>query len=161
MLISAIVAMAENRVIGAQNKLPWHLPADLSHFKAVTMGKPILMGRRTYDSIGRALPGRCNVIITRNPDFQAPGCVVANSIECALESVAYSDEVFIIGGALLYEHMLSRIQRLYITQIHQQFDGDAFFPELAPAEWKRISCEEHLADAKNPYPYSFTVLERI
>jgi dihydrofolate reductase len=161
MRISAIVAMSENRVIGLHNKLPWHLPADLQHFKSVTMGKPILMGRRTYDSIGKPLPGRCNVVITRDPSFQAPGCVVANSIECALQSVGYSDEVFIIGGALLFEHMLPRIQCLHLTQIHHEFEGDTFFPELNMQEWKRVAAEDYLPDKKNLYAYSFLKLERV
>jgi dihydrofolate reductase len=160
MRISAICAMSENRVIGNHNQLPWHLPADLRHFKKITLGKPILLGRKTYESIGRPLPDRCNVVITRDVHFQAPGCLVVNSIEHALEAVAYSDEVFIIGGALLYHQTLSLIQRLYMTIIHQYFDGDAFFPEINLQEWseiERVTCQ---ADDNNPYSYSFIVLDR-
>ena len=160
MHVSAIVAMSENRVIGKQNQLPWHLPADLQHFKKVTMGKPILMGRKTYQSIGRPLPGRCNVIITHDTAFKAPGCIVANSIDTALASVAYSDEVFVIGGALLYQHMLPHIQRIYLTIIHHEFAGDAYFPMLNPTEWHETARDDHLSDDKNPYAFSFIVLER-
>ena len=130
MRISIIVAMSENRVIGKDNQLPWHLPADLHHFKSLTMGKPILMGRKTHKSIGRVLPGRCNVVITHDKNFQACGCVVANSIRTALAAVSYSDEVFVIGGALLYEQMLSMAQRIYLTIVHHEFEGDVFFPNL-------------------------------
>ncbi|MDR3478067.1 MAG: dihydrofolate reductase [Gammaproteobacteria bacterium] len=161
MRIVAIAAMSENRVIGSHNKLPWHLPADLHHFKALTMDKPILMGRRTYDSIGRALPGRCNIVITREAGFHAPGCVVANSIEGALDAAAYSEEIFIIGGALLYEHMLPRIQRLYLTIVHHKFEGDAFFPELNMKEWKETHREDCEADETNPFSYSFITLDRV
>lgn len=161
MRIAAIAAMSENRVIGRHNKLPWHLPADLKHFKTITMDKPILMGRKTYDSIGRALPGRCNIVITRDPSFQAPGCVVANSIECALEAASYSEEIIIIGGALLYEHMLPRTQRIYMTIIHHEFEGDTFFPALNMMEWQEREREVHQADEENPYAYSFIILDRV
>jgi dihydrofolate reductase len=160
MLISAIVAMSENRVIGKNNQLPWHLPADLQHFKKITMDKPILMGRKTFQSIGRVLPGRCNVIITRDENLQAPGAVVANSIETALSSVGYSSEIFFIGGAALFQQILPKVQRLYITIIHHQFEGDVFFPELNPLEWVEIEKKFHKADAENIYSYSFIVLDR-
>ncbi len=160
MLISAIVAMSENRVIGKDNQMPWHLPADLRHFKTITMGKPILMGRKTYQSIGHPLPGRCNVIITHDTAFQAPGCVIANSIETALASVSYSDEVFIIGGAILFQQMLSRVQRLYLTIVHHEFVGDAYFPEINLAEWRELDRTDHQADAENKYAYSFLTLEQ-
>ncbi len=161
MLISGIVAMAQNRVIGKQNQLPWHLPADLKHFKDVTMGKPILMGRKTYDSIGRALPGRCNVIITRDNSLSAPGCIVANSIETALTSVAYEDEVFVIGGAALFQQMLDRIQRFYFTIIHEDIDGDVSFPEIDLKQWQEVSREKFSADQHNPYSFSFVMMDRI
>jgi dihydrofolate reductase len=160
MRISAICAMSENRVIGNQNKLPWHLPADLQHFKKVTLGKPILLGRKTYESIGRPLPDRCNVVITRDMQFQAPGCLVVNSIEHALKAVAYSDEVFIIGGALLYHQTLAMTQRLYLTLIHQDFEGDTFFPDISLQEWAETERIHHEADDKNPYAYSFIVLDK-
>jgi dihydrofolate reductase len=161
MRIAAIVAMSDNRVIGNGNKLPWHLPADLAHFKKITMGKPIIMGRKTYESIGRPLPGRCNIIITRDPSFQANGCVVCNSVECALEAAGYSEEIYIIGGSLIYESMFPRIERIYMTRVHQNFEGDALFPELIKTEWKETAVEEHAADEKNPIAFSFSILDRV
>lgn len=160
MRISAICAMSENRVIGNHNQLPWHLPADLRHFKKLTLGKPILLGRKTYESIGHVLPERCNLVITRDVNFQAPGCVVVNSIEHALEAARYSEEVFIIGGALLFQQTLSLIQRFYITIIHHSFEGDTYFPEINMDEWaetERIDCQ---SDDENKYPYSFITLDR-
>jgi dihydrofolate reductase len=161
MRIAAIVAMSENRVIGNHNKLPWHLPADLAHFKAITMGKPIIMGRKTYESIGRPLPGRCNIVISRDPGFQAAGCVVANSTECALEAAGYSEEIYIIGGSLIYENMFPRIERIYLTLVHKDYEGDALFPELKKEEWRESSVEEFAADERNPVAYSFSILDRI
>jgi len=160
MRISAIAAMSENRVIGLNNQMPWHLPADLKHFKTITLGYPILMGRKTFDSIGRPLPDRCNVVITRDVDFVAPGCVTANSIDTALSAVSYSNEIFVIGGAALFQQMLPQISRLYLTVIHHEFQGDTFFPEINPAEWNKLSHEDHVADGENAYAYSFLVLER-
>lgn len=160
MRISAIVAMDQNRLIGNNNQLPWYLPADLRHFKKITMGSPILMGRKTFESIGKALPGRCNVVITRDVNFDAPGCVTANSIETALSSVNYSPEIFVIGGSALLEQMLPRIERLYLTLIHHQFKGDVFFPEINLSEWKEIQREDCQADDENKYDYSFLVLEK-
>ncbi len=161
MRISAICAMSENHVIGKNNQLPWHLPADLMHFKKITLGNPIVMGRKTYESIGQPLPGRCNVVITSNMDYHAPGCVVVHSIKEALTTTKDNDEIFIIGGASLYQEMLPLTQRLYITLIHQQIEGDTFFPEFNKAEWQEIECVDHDVDAKNNYPYSFIILDRI
>ena len=161
MYLSAIVAMSENRAIGRDNKLLWHLPADLQYFKKTTMGKPVLMGRKTYQSIGRALPGRTNIVITRDAAFAAPGCIVAESIETALDALSFSEEVFIIGGAQLFEQLLPRTERLYLTLVHHYFDGDTFFPELNNKEWRELERTDHAADEKNPYAYSFIVLERI
>lgn len=160
MHIAAIVAISENAVMGKNNQLPWHLPADLQHFKKITMGKPILMGRKTFDSIGRVLPGRCNVIVTRDEAFQAPGCVVATSIDTALASVSYCDEIFVIGGAALFQQMLPMVDRLYLTIIHHEFDGDTFFPEINLAEWQETEREDHLPDEVNRYSYSFITLEK-
>ena len=160
MRISAICAMSENHVIGKNNQLPWHLPADLAHFKKITWGKPILMGRKTYESIGRPLPGRCNVIITSNNDYQAAGCIIVHSIEQALEATKENDEIFIIGGALLYQKTLPLIQRLYVTLIHQHIEGDTFFPELKQEEWQEVERMDHDADS-NSFSYSFIVLDRI
>lgn len=159
-VISGIVAVSENQVIGKDNQLPWHLPADLQHFKTITMGRPILMGRKTYESIGKPLPGRCNVIITSDESYQAPGCVIANSIATAFDAVSYSEEVFVIGGAGLFQQVLPQIQRLYLTLIHHQFEGDTFFPEIDWSEWAEIKHENHKPDADNKYAYSFLTLHR-
>ena len=162
LILSAIVAMAENRVIGKNNQLPWHLPADLNHFKAITSGHPILMGRKTYESIGKPLPNRTNIIITRDNGYLAPGCVVVTSIEAALQqaSAENSDEMFIIGGAEVYRQLWPHIQRIYLTLVHQEFEGDAFFPELNRNEWKQIHYETYPANEKNPYPYTFLRLDK-
>jgi dihydrofolate reductase len=155
--------MAENRVIGANNQLPWHLPADLRHFKSITTGHPILMGRKTYESIGRPLPNRTNFVMTRDASFQAPGCIVVPSLEDAIEQALplSSSELFIIGGATVYQQALPLIQRLYLTVVHHAFAGDAFFPDLDKSEWKEIEHHEHPADEQNPYAYSFLVWSRI
>jgi dihydrofolate reductase len=160
MRIEGIVAMSENRVIGYRKKMPWHLPADLKHFKDITMGKPILMGRTTYESIGKPLNGRCNIVITRDVEFKAPGCVITNSISTALEAASYSDKLLVIGGASLYEHMLPQMQRLYLTIIHHDFAGDTHFPELNMKEWDEHERCEHKADEKNPFAYTFLTLDR-
>lgn len=161
MLIQAIVAMSENRVIGRDNQLPWHLPADLRHFKQITLGSPIVMGRNTFLSIGRPLPGRRNIIISRNPDFQAAGCEVFHSVDEALAALATHPAIFIIGGAQLYQTLLPSTDRLHLTLIHENFEGDAFFPEIDSSEWQEMVREKHGADAENPYSYSFITLERI
>ncbi|HEY9198443.1 MAG TPA: type 3 dihydrofolate reductase [Gammaproteobacteria bacterium] len=161
MLISLIVAMDRNRLIGRGNALPWRLPADLRHFKAVTMGKPILMGRKTYESIGRPLPGRHNIVISRNPAFSAPGCTSAASLEAALAAAGEAAEVMVIGGAQLYAEALPRAQRIYLTRIDAGFDGDAWFPPLEADVWRECQRAEHAPDDDNPYPYTFLVLERI
>jgi len=161
MRISAIVAMAENRVIGRDNQLPWRLPADLRHFKELTLGKPILMGRKTHESIGRVLPGRRNIIMTRNRDYQAPGTERVHSLAEVFKTLLPTDELMLIGGAELYRELLPQVGRLYLTQVHADVKGDSYFPELNPAEWKELSREEHAADAENEYPYSFMVWERI
>jgi len=160
MRIEIIVAMSENRVIGYRKKMPWHMPADLKHFKDITMGKPILMGRTTYESIGKPLPGRCNIVITRDVEFRAPGCVITNSIDCALEAASYSDKLLVIGGASLYEHMLPRAKRIYLTVIHHDFPGDTHFPEINKDEWVEHEHTNHPADEKNPFAYSFITLDK-
>jgi dihydrofolate reductase len=160
MKISLIVAMDRNRLIGRGNALPWHLPAELQHFKALTLGKPILMGRKTYESIGRPLPGRHNIVISRNPDFSAPGCTVVASVEAALAAAGDVEEVMVIGGAQLYAELLPRAQRIYLTRIEAEFDGDAWFPPLADATWQEVACSTQAADERNPYSYSFVTLER-
>jgi len=161
MKISIVVAMAANRVIGNNNRLPWHLPADLKHFKQTTMGKPILMGRKTWESIGRALPGRTNIVITRDENYAAPGCVVVHSIEAAMQAAQQQDEVMVIGGAEFYRQVLPRADTIYLTRIHQDFEGDAFFPELDEAGWQEVARVDCDADDRNPYAYSFIRLDRV
>ncbi|MDR3490622.1 MAG: dihydrofolate reductase [Gammaproteobacteria bacterium] len=161
MRISAVIARSENNVIGLNNKLPWHMPADLKHFKQLTLGKPILMGRKTYESIGKPLPGRQNIILTQDKNFSAPNCTVVHSIAEAVKAAEGNDELCVIGGAQLFESMLGQIQTLYLTVIHADFDGDAYFPLLNPVEWHEIQRETFPADESNPYSYSFITLLRI
>jgi dihydrofolate reductase len=164
--IAMIVAMAQNRVIGRDNQLPWHLPNDLKYFKATTMGKPIVMGRKTYESIGKPLPGRPNVVVTTNEGFAADGVSVAHSVSEALvksTQMAQSggaSEVMVIGGAQLYREMLPQAKRLYLTLVHDDVPGDAYFPELDFSRWQQVSRKDFWADGPNPYNYSFTVFER-
>ncbi len=153
--LSIICAMDENRLIGNKNALPWHLPADLAYFKKTTLHKPILMGRKTYESIGRPLPGRRNIIITRNPDYHQPGCESVASIDAALALVDDQVEAMLIGGASLYDQTINLAQTLYITEIHGQFEGDAWFPEIDSKRWKEIWREDNPANDLNQIPYSF------
>ena len=160
MLVSIIAAMDRNRLIGNKNQLPWHLPADLAHFKQVTMGKPIIMGRKTYESIGRALPGRTNIVLTRSPDFNAKGVLIANTLQQALDYVAAEEEVMIIGGSTIYELALPRTDRLYLTCVESTYEGDAWFPEFDLEQWHIIASEEHTADEKNTSDYRFVTYAR-
>jgi dihydrofolate reductase len=164
-MVSIIVAMTKNRMIGKDNDFPWHLSDDLKRFKKLTMGHTIIMGRNTYDHllarIGRMLPGRTSVVVTRNPDFSTNDATVAHSIKEALRlSHADTEEVFVIGGAQLQSSMLPYADRLYLTQIDVELEGDAFFPEIDPTQWKEISHEPHAQDEKNDYPFSFVTLEK-
>ena len=160
MSISLIVAVAEQGVIGQENALPWRLPGDLKRFKALTMGKPIIMGRKTFDSIGRPLPGRTNIVITRQSGLQLPGCVVLGSLSEALSSV-HADEYMVIGGAEIYRQVLPLAQRVYLTQVHANISGDAFFPALEPTQWHETYREDVPADEQNQYAHSFITLERV
>jgi dihydrofolate reductase len=160
MRLSIIVAMDDNQLIGKDNALPWHLPADLGYFKKTTTGKTVLMGRKTYESIGRPLPNRRNVVVSRNTDFQAEGCEVVGSIEAALDLAKDDDEVMVMGGASFYEQMLPSADRLYITQIEGEHEGDAYFPKFNRSEFSEISRESHIPDEKNQHTYHFTILER-
>lgn len=162
MKISMIAAMAHDRVIGKDNQMPWHLPADLAHFKRVTLGKPVLMGRKTFESIGRPLPGRRNLVISRNPGYQAEGIEVVGSVEAALALLAGSsvEELMVIGGGHLYAEMLPSADCLYLTQIDLAVEGDTRFPAFDDGQWQRIECESHPADEKNPHPYSFETWQR-
>jgi dihydrofolate reductase len=149
--LSLIWAMDQNRLIGNKNSLPWHLPADLAFFKRTTMGKPIVMGRKTFDSIGRPLPGRQNIVITRDSTFSAEGCDIANGIEEAMSLVSAEErEVMLIGGASLYLQTLEQADTLHLTQIHHAFSGDTWFPEINMTEWSEAYREDFDADEKNP-----------
>jgi dihydrofolate reductase len=152
--LSLIWAMDSNRLIGNANALPWYLPADLAFFKRTTLGKPILMGRKTYQSIGKPLPGRRNIVITRDPGFCAAGCDIATGIDEALRLCADAEEVMLIGGASLYEQTIDRASKLYITRIHGEFEGDTWFPEFNIDAWNIESREDFDADQANPYSYS-------
>lgn len=168
MRLAMIAAQSENRVIGTNNKLPWYLPEDLKYFKRVTLGKPIIMGRKTFESIGRPLPGRTNIVITRNPDWHHSGaCVRAvHSLQAAVElaeSLALIngfEESVIIGGAEIYALALPRADRIYLTQVHAEVQGDAYFPALDDAQWQEVAREDFTAIEPNPYDYSFIVLNR-
>ena len=160
MLISLIAAMAHERVIGKGNAMPWHLPADLRHFKSVTLGKPVVMGRRTFESIGRPLPGRRNLVISRNPQWQADGVEVAASLDEALSLLSGSDEVMIIGGGQLYAEALPRADRLYLTHIELVVAGDTYFPDYSLYNWCELEKTSHQPDEKNPYGYTFVTLAR-
>jgi len=144
--LSIIVAVAHDRVIGVNNTLPWHLPEDLKRFRALTMGHHIIMGRKTYDSLGRLLPGRTTVIVTRNEGYQVEGALVANSLEAAIALCKDDDEVFLIGGAELYQAGLKLAHKLYITEIELDVVGDAFFPALVSAEWTEVAREAHISE---------------
>nr|WP_295973976.1 dihydrofolate reductase [uncultured Bacillus sp.] len=160
-MISFIVAMDKNRVIGKDNQLPWHLPADLKFFKKTTMGHPIVMGRKTYESIGKPLPGRENVIVTRNEQYSPEGCTVIHSVEKLKDlAAARGEEIFVIGGAELFKTVLPDADRLYITLIEQEFEGDTFFPEYTESNWKLVSSIKGVKDERNPYIYYFNVYER-
>ena len=160
MKISIIAAMTDDGVIGIENRLPWNLPADMKWFRQQTLGKPVLMGRKTYDSIGKPLPGRRNIIISRDSTLALEGCEVVNTIETALERCSTVDEVMIIGGASFYQQTLPQADQLYLTLVHANIKGDAYFPPLNPTEWHEIARIDHPADAQNCFSYSFTVLER-
>lgn len=162
--LSILVAMAENRVIGHNNTLPWHLPEDLKRFKALTMGCPIIMGRKTYESIGRPLPGRTNIVITRQNDYPSDGLVIAHSIESAIKVAEQycgidRQEIFIIGGEELFRQTLHLCHKLYLTEIQKTFEGDTFFPEFDLAEWDELAREEHYSEAQQ-FAYCYVDLVR-
>jgi len=160
MTLAIIVATDLNGLIGKDNDLPWHLSADLQYFRKITMGKPIVMGRKTHESIGRPLPGRDNIIITSDQHFKAEGCIITHSLEQALERTQDENEVMIMGGASLYQQCLPIADKIYLTQVHAELTGDTWFPEWDKSQWQLLSQEDHLADEKNDYPYSFMVFQR-
>jgi dihydrofolate reductase len=163
-LVSLVVAAAANGVIGRDNAMPWHLPEDLAHFKRLTLGHPVVMGRKTYESIlaslGRPLPGRTNIVVTRQPGFAAPGCTVVGSLAAAIDSARDASEVFVIGGAEIYRLALPHAQRVYLTRIDAAFEGDATFPALDPAEWRETAREDHPATEGRKFGFAFVRYER-
>jgi len=155
--------MGENRVIGGSGHIPWHLPADFKHFKELTMGHSIVMGRKTFESIGRALPGRTNVVMTRDMNYRRDGVVVVASPEAALAAAAAADgadEVFVIGGAEMYNRFLPQAERIYLTRVHGAFEGDTFFPGLGDGEWQLTSTVENAKDEKNPFDFTYKIYDR-
>lgn len=153
--------MDENCVIGRDNTLPWRLPNDLRRFRRITMGHPIVMGRKNYESIGKPLAGRTNIVVTRTRDYRAPGCTVTHSVDEALAVAGNDPEIFIIGGAELYAQTLSRVQRIYLTLVHAAVAGDVRFPELNWDEWREQARERNEADSDHAFPFSYVTLERI
>ncbi|HHM20955.1 MAG TPA: dihydrofolate reductase [Bacteroidetes bacterium] len=163
MIISAIVATAKNNVIGQDNGIPWYLPADLKYFKKTTLGHHIIMGRKSFLSIGRPLPKRTNIVVSRNPFFTASGCLIAASVEEALDIAKKNgeEEVFIIGGGQIYKHSLPLLHRIYLTEVDVEVEGDVFFPTLKEEEWIETERKARQPDEKNKYAYVFRVLERV
>lgn len=159
-ILSMIVAHADDRIIGKDNDMPWHLPADLAYFKKTTLGKPVVMGRKTYESIGRPLPGRQNIVISRDPNYQAEGVEVVSSVDAAIDKAGDVEEVMVIGGGAIYAHCLPAAQRLYITHIQASVEGDTQFPAYDLDEWRKVSGESHKADEKNAYDLEFAVYEK-
>lgn len=162
MYISLIAAASENNVIGNKGKLPWHLPDDMRHFKELTMGKPVIMGRKTFESIGTALPGRQNIVITRNVSFSAPECTVSESFTEAIGVATYvgAEQAFVIGGGEIYREALPHADRIYLTRVHATVDGDAFFPEVDLKGWKEVERQRHDKDATHAYPFTFFTYEK-
>lgn len=160
-MISIIAAVADNGVIGRDNTLPWHLPQDLRYFKSVTMGHPVIMGRKNYEDIGKPLPGRLNIIISRDKYFVAEGCVIAHSIEEAISAAGANIEAFVIGGAQIYRLFLPFAKKMYITEVHTEAKGDIKFPDFDKTLWQPVSREDYKADSSNPYDYSFVLYERV
>jgi dihydrofolate reductase len=158
--LTLIVARARNGAIGLGGTLPWRLPEDLAYFKRTTMGHPIIMGRRTWTSIGRPLPGRRSIVVSRNTDFKAPGAEVVPSLDAALERAGAVHEVFVIGGAELFREAAARAQRMIVTWIDADFDGDTFFPEPDPREWVAVEHEPHAATANRPFAIEFITYDR-
>jgi dihydrofolate reductase len=160
-IISMVVAATENDVIGRDNGMPWHLPDDLKYFRARTMGKPMLMGRKTFESIGKPLPGRTSLVMTRDPAWQAPGVIVVRSLDEALARAGNAPELCAIGGAEVFRLVWPLAQRLFLTRIHATLPGDTFFPKPDPREWREIERVEHPADERHAYPMSFITLDRV
>ena len=156
MMLSCIVAVSENGVLGRKGLLPWRLSADLKHFKSVTMGHPLFMGRKTHESIGRVLPGRINVVISRDINYKAEGCVVATSFQHGIELIGFAEKkCFVIGGGEIYQLAMPLVEEIYLTRVHANIEGDVYFPRLIEKEWEKVEEERHSADEKNEFDYSF------
>lgn len=160
-MLSIIVAVADNGVIGSGNQLPWRLPDDLKRFKALSIGKPIVMGRKTFDSIGRPLPGRLNVVISRQPGLDIPGCRVVRSIDEAIAAAQPAPEIVIVGGADIYRQVLPQVQIIHLTRVHASVDGDVVFPELQERQWREVAKEYHPADERHAHAFTFSTLQRV
>jgi dihydrofolate reductase len=160
MTVSLVVAASTNNVIGRDGGLPWHLPDDLRHFKRITTGKPVIMGRRTFESIGRPLPDRHNIVMTRAPDYAAEGCDVVSSVAEALDVAGDADEVMVIGGGQVYRDFLPRADRIYMTRVQAEVQGDTYFPEIEGNAWRLVSSAHHAADEKHAYAFELMVFER-
>ncbi|MFZ4450839.1 dihydrofolate reductase [Salibacterium aidingense] len=159
-MISFVAAIDENRLIGADNSMPWHLPNDLKHFKKITHGSPVIMGRKTYEAIGKPLPGRRNIIITGHEDYEAPGCEVIHSLNDIPPMEQEAEELFIIGGAAIFEQTFPLASRMYLTIIHDHFNGDTYFPEWEEENWRMVEEKQGTVDEKNVYPHTFLTLQR-
>ena len=160
-MLSIIVAMADHGVIGAGNQLPWRLPDDLKRFKALSLGKPLVMGRKTYDSIGRPLPGRLNIVVTRQRDLEIPGCTVVSSLQDAIAAAGPVPEIVIMGGADIYAQALPHVEMIHLTRVHATIAGDAHFPTLAENEWREVASEYHPADDRHAHAFTFQTLQRV
>ena len=160
-MLTIIVAMADNGVIGSANQLPWRLPDDLKRFKALSLGKPIVMGRKTFDSIGRPLPGRLNIVISRQAGLEIPGCTVVTSIDEAIVAAQPAPEIVIVGGADIYRQVLPQVQVVHLTRVHANVEGDVAFPTLVAHEWREVAKEYHPADERHAHAFTFSTLERV
>ena len=160
-MISIIVAVAENGVIGTENRLPWHLPEDLQRFKALSLGKPVVMGRRTFQSIGKPLPGRTNIVVSRQPGLAIAGAIVASSLDAALAAAGDVPEIVIIGGAEIFGQALPRTDTIHLTRIHARVAGNVVFPVLDPDQWREAVVEHHAADERHQYAFTFVTLQRV
>lgn len=159
MVISIIAAVSENGVIGKDNALPWNLPADLKHFKGLTIEKPVIMGLKTFKAIGKPLPNRTNIVLSKEK-VEIPGCTVVHSIEEALQAAGNAEEVMIIGGGSVYAQFLPKADRMYLTKVHAEVEGDTYFPEFNQDDWKETAREEHEKEEQHPYSFNFITLER-
>ena len=160
MTLSLIVAMSENRVIGRDGNIPWHVSSDLKRFKKITIGHPMIMGRKTWESLGKSLPGRTSIVLTRNADYEAEGASVVHDLDAAIAQAPQSDEVFVVGGADIYRLAMPRVDRMYLTVVHAAITGDTYFPDFDESLWEVREHTQHEAGERDDYPHSFLVMER-